>query len=80
MQHSNPSEKGVETEYTIIQQAREILKQKTNRVNIRAVAEAWNMADTEVWRFVKAFRARKVVERKKWEEEERKFLGARPKM
>ncbi|BCS24534.1 uncharacterized protein APUU_40978A [Aspergillus puulaauensis] len=80
MQHANPSEKGVETEYTIIQQAREILKQKTNRVNIRAVAEAWNMADTEVWRFVKAYRARKVVERKNWEEEERKFLGARPKM
>ncbi|KAL4908197.1 hypothetical protein BDW74DRAFT_147035 [Aspergillus multicolor] len=82
MQHANPSEQGVEREYTIIQEARNILKKQTNnnRVNIRAVAEAWNMADTEVWRFVKAYRARSIVERKKWEEEEKGFFGARPKI
>lgn len=82
MQHANPSKQGVEREYTIIQQARDMLKRKTdsNRVNIRGVAEAWNMADTEVWRFVKAYRARSIVERKKWEEEEKSFFGARPKI
>ncbi|KAL4808351.1 hypothetical protein BDV18DRAFT_134802 [Aspergillus unguis] len=80
MQHANPSKEGVEREYTIIQQARDMLKQKPSRINIRKVAEAWNMADTEVWRFVKAYRARSIVERKKWEEEERKFFGERPKL
>ncbi|KAL4921716.1 hypothetical protein BDW62DRAFT_174306 [Aspergillus aurantiobrunneus] len=80
MQHSNPSKQGVEKEYTIIQQARELLKEQTNRVNIRSVAEAWNLADTEVWKFVKAYRARSIVERKKWEEEEKDFLGVRPKI
>ncbi|KAL4932254.1 uncharacterized protein BDV17DRAFT_255246 [Aspergillus undulatus] len=75
MQHSNPSKQGVEWEYSIIQQAREVLKQKTNRANMRAVAEAWNMADTEVWRFVKAYRARSIVERHKWQEDEKNFLG-----
>ncbi|KAL4960458.1 uncharacterized protein BDV14DRAFT_182581 [Aspergillus stella-maris] len=75
MQHSNPSKEGVEQEYSIIQRAREILRQKSNRVNIWKVAEAWNMADTEVWRFVKAYRARSIVERRKWQEDERNFLG-----
>ncbi|KAL5336812.1 hypothetical protein BJX70DRAFT_265599 [Aspergillus crustosus] len=76
MQHANPSKQGVEREYTIIKEARELLKKQTSRVNIRNVAEAWNMADTEVWRFVKAYRARSIVERKKWEDDEKKFLGA----
>ncbi|KAL4882042.1 hypothetical protein BJY04DRAFT_227490 [Aspergillus karnatakaensis] len=80
MQHANPSKQGIEREYTIIREARDLLKKQTSRVNIRHVAEAWNMADTEVWRFVKAYRARSIVERKKWEEDERKFLGPRPKM
>ncbi|KAL4788147.1 hypothetical protein BJX76DRAFT_316491 [Aspergillus varians] len=80
MQHANPSKQGVETEYKILQEARDTLRQNTNRVNVRGVAEAWNMADTEVWRFVKAYRARSVVERKKWEEDEKNFFGARPKI
>ena len=37
---------------------------------IRGAAEAWNLADTEAWRFIKAFRARKLVERLQFEEEE----------
>jgi len=39
------------------------------------VIEAWNLADTEAWRFVRAFGAREVVERAQWEEEEKKFAG-----
>jgi hypothetical protein len=80
MQHANPSKQGVDREYTIIKEARELLKKQSNRVNIRNVAEAWNMADTEVWRFVKAYRARSIVDRKKWEEDEKSFLGVRPKI
>ncbi|CEN59508.1 hypothetical protein ASPCAL01958 [Aspergillus calidoustus] len=79
MQHANPSTQGVEREYEIIRQARDLLKKKSNRVNIRSVTEAWNMADTEIWKFVKAYRARSIVERKKWEESEKDFLGPQPK-
>lgn len=42
---------------------------------VRDGVEAWNLADTEAWKFVRAFGARKVVERKRWVEEEERFLG-----
>lgn len=35
------------------------------------------MADTEAWRFVRAFGAREAMIRKKWELEERGFAGGR---
>ncbi|PYH84318.1 hypothetical protein BO82DRAFT_329560 [Aspergillus uvarum CBS 121591] len=81
VQHSTPSEQGVPKEYEIIQQAREIIKAQkpNNRPNPKAAAEAWNLADSEVWRFVRAYRARSVVERKKWEEDEKDFVGAQLK-
>lgn len=40
-------------------------------------AEAWHLADTEAWRFVRAWGARGRAERARWEEEERKFAGGR---
>ncbi|KAJ5679317.1 hypothetical protein N7462_007561 [Penicillium macrosclerotiorum] len=77
VQGKNPSQQGVGKEYELIQKAREVIKSKeTNRINIKDVAEAWNLADTEVWRFVKAYRARSVVERKQWEQEEKNFAGS----
>ncbi|KAH8687351.1 hypothetical protein BGZ60DRAFT_425258 [Tricladium varicosporioides] len=42
---------------------------------IRGAIEAWNLADTEAWRFARAFLARSRVERIKWEEEEKKYAG-----
>ncbi|KAL8761170.1 MAG: hypothetical protein Q9184_002682 [Pyrenodesmia sp. 2 TL-2023] len=42
---------------------------------IRDAVEAWHLADTEAWRFVRAWGARGRLERKKWEEEERRFAG-----
>ncbi|OTA33094.1 hypothetical protein BTJ68_06384 [Hortaea werneckii EXF-2000] len=42
---------------------------------VRDVIEAWNLADTETWKFVRAFEARRRVERGRWEEEEEGFLG-----
>jgi hypothetical protein len=63
MQHANPSTQGVEREYEIIRQARDLLKKKSNRVNIRSVTEAWNMADTEIWKFVKAYRSVSLMQR-----------------
>ena len=59
--------------------AREVLKakgEKDEMVGTREMVEAWNLADTEAWRFVRAFMARERVERTKWEEEERAFAGA----
>lgn len=57
VQNAHPSKQGIEKEYNLIQQARDALKSKeTNRINIKDVAEAWNLADTEVWRFVRAYR------------------------
>lgn len=41
---------------------------------VRQGVEAWNLADAEAWKFVRAYGARKGVERKKWEEEEEKFI------
>ncbi|CAG7937976.1 unnamed protein product [Penicillium olsonii] len=77
-QDHTPSDQGVGKEYELIQKAREVIKNKeTNRINIKDVVEAWNLADTEVWRFVKAYRARSLVERQKWEEEEKPFAGSR---
>lgn len=53
----NPSKAGIEREFDLIHNAREALQSKdSNRVGIRGVAEAWNLADTEIWRFVRAFR------------------------
>jgi hypothetical protein len=57
VQNKNPSQQGVGQEYELIRKAREVMKSKDTNVNkIKAVAEAWNLADTEVWRFVKAYR------------------------
>ncbi|KAK3683879.1 hypothetical protein B0T22DRAFT_469076 [Podospora appendiculata] len=44
-------------------------------IAVRDAIEAWNLADTEAWRFARAFLARKAMERKKWEEEEAKYAG-----
>lgn len=59
--------------------AQKVLKAKGKKdemVGTREMVEAWNLADTEAWRFVRAFMAREGVERNKWEEEERAFAGA----
>ena len=51
-------------------------KKKKDGSGTREMVEAWNLADTEAWRFVRAFAARETVERRKWEQEERRFAGA----
>ncbi len=72
-----PTAKELEMEKELLVKAREALKSKERpRIGIREVVEAWNLADTEAWRFVRAYRARAKVERLKWEEKEKKFAGA----
>ena len=64
----------------LTQKARAIVKLGEKRggkkefIALRDAVEAWNMADTEAWKFVRAFNARRQVERQKWQEEEDKFL------
>ncbi|KAL8808655.1 MAG: hypothetical protein Q9200_004159 [Gallowayella weberi] len=41
---------------------------------VRAAVEAWHLADTEAWRFVRAWRARGREERRRWESEEKRFV------
>ena len=48
---------------------------KGDKSGVREMVEAWNLADTEAWRFVRAFAARERVEQINWEQEERKFAG-----
>lgn len=63
----------------ILENAKVVLKEqrgKNEKTGVREMVEAWNLADTEAWRFVRAFAARERVERMKWEDEERAFAGA----
>jgi hypothetical protein len=60
----------------LIAHAREVGKSKLEAdIVVRNAIEAWNLADTEGWKFARAFLARSRVERMKWEEEERGFVG-----
>lgn len=47
-------------------------KDKKN-VALRTAIEAWNLADTEAWKFARAFLAREGMERRKFSEEESKY-------
>ena len=42
---------------------------------VKEAIEAWNLADAEVWKFVRAWNARRTMLRKTWEREESKYLG-----
>ena len=71
-------EKAYATQKMLIANSKELLKKKKGKdekPGVKEMVEAWNMADTEAWRFVRAFGARKNVERAQWEEEERAFAG-----
>lgn len=75
-----PEEKFIKTEEERLGKARDVVKSKDK--NWQAVVKAvedWNLADTEVWTFARAFSARRRQERKKWEEEEKKSAGSEKK-
>ncbi|RMZ85291.1 hypothetical protein DV738_g359, partial [Chaetothyriales sp. CBS 135597] len=64
------------TEVELLREAREKIKSRDKQLlRMRKVAEAWNMADAEAWKFVRAYRARADVERELFEEEERRYAG-----
>lgn len=74
-----PDPQDVEGEESILEHCRGVIRTHTFRKSERAIreaVEAWNLADTELWRFVRAFNARRRVEREKWESDERAFAGS----
>lgn len=71
---AKPEELAMEPE--ILDKARRFVKsEEKGDVEVRNAIEAWNLADTEAWRFTRAFLARGRVERLKWEETEAQYAG-----
>jgi len=71
-----PTEEELRREKLILMKAKEFgVSRSVEEDKIRGAIEAWNLADTEAWRFARAFLARSRVERLKWEDEEKKFAG-----
>lgn len=48
---------------------------RKDRAN-REMVEAWNLADHEAWRFVRAYNSRRILERQRWESQEKAYAGA----
>ncbi|KAI5456385.1 hypothetical protein BGZ63DRAFT_367221 [Mariannaea sp. PMI_226] len=51
------------------------LTKKTDQSRTRASLEAWNLADTEAWKFARAYLARRRKIRSEWEKQEAKYVG-----
>ena len=75
-----PDEIWIKKEEARLKKARDVLKSKEKGITqvIEAV-EQWNLADTEVWKFATAYSGRRKMERKVWEEAEKKFAGSEKK-
>jgi len=72
----DPTENQQKTEAQLLKTAREAINSKDKHLQVmRDVAEKWNLADLEAWRFVRAFRAQSVMEREMFEEEESAYSG-----
>lgn len=70
------SEQELEKEPPLLKRARAIGKTKDPKeLAVRSAIEAWNLADTEAWKFARAFLARRTVERKEWEDSESQYAG-----
>ncbi|KAL0941209.1 uncharacterized protein CTRU02_203973 [Colletotrichum truncatum] len=66
----------LEKEPPLLKKARDMGKTKDPKdLAVRNAIEAWNLADTEAWKFARAFSARRIVVRKEWEEHESKYAG-----
>lgn len=71
---ANPEE--LKREPGLLKRARDVTSAtKGKDLTVRNAIEAWNLADTEAWKFARAFLARERVERQKFEQEESKYAG-----
>lgn len=64
------TDEDAERELLLLGRARQVLAlpRSTTETRRRASLEAWNMADTEAWKFARAAHDRRTLERKRWEE------------
>ncbi|KAL6854134.1 hypothetical protein J3F83DRAFT_497075 [Trichoderma novae-zelandiae] len=63
------SEEDVAHERALLDRAKSVVllnNSSANGTKTRSSLEAWNMADTEAWRFTRAFTARRFLEREQW--------------
>lgn len=75
-----PDDQWIKKEEIRLGKARDALKSKDKRMKtVVDEVEKWNLADTEAWKFARAYSARRRMERKVWEEEEGKFAGSEKK-
>jgi len=75
-----PDERWLEKEKERLRRARDAIKSKDKMMlAVVDAVEQWNLHDTEVWKFSRAYSARRRMERKVWEEEEKKFAGSEKK-
>ena len=73
-----PNDDAKAKEVSLLRRARETVESKDeNILKLRSVAEAWNLADSEAWKFIKAYRARANFERQTFEKEEAKYGGTK---
>jgi hypothetical protein len=71
------SQEQLSLERSRLRRIRESLASESRHFSyVKEAVEMWNLADTEVWRFARAYSARMRLERKKWEDEERHQPGA----
>ncbi|KFY19804.1 hypothetical protein V493_07828 [Pseudogymnoascus sp. VKM F-4281 (FW-2241)] len=71
-----PSDSDLKKERELLEYAKLMGKNPEQQRLLRAI-EAWNLGDAEAWRFARAFMARRTMERRLWEEEERKVTGGK---
>lgn len=66
----------LEQEPSLLKRAKEVAgATKKKDAMLKNAIEAWNLADTEAWKFARAFLARERVERQRFEQEESKYAG-----
>ncbi|KAK4130308.1 hypothetical protein BT67DRAFT_452536 [Trichocladium antarcticum] len=73
--HDHDHEKNQAQEQQALLARAQTVVQATRPSRARAAVEAWNLADTEAWRFARAYRARQSVERRRWDQAEARYAG-----
>jgi hypothetical protein len=71
------SQEQLSLERSRLRRIRESLASESRHFSyVKEAVEMWNLADTEIWRFARAYSARTRLERAKWEDEEKHQPGS----
>ncbi|KAI9804751.1 MAG: hypothetical protein M1825_001119 [Sarcosagium campestre] len=70
------SDKQLRIEEILIDKAKQtVTGSYRQKHSVREIAEAWSLADTEAWRFTRAYSARSHMERVQWIQDEKRYAG-----